>query len=49
MDRQAKKLAISRSNNLAEEGPPTSEHGSEGGSNTDSDSDDKVNFCLIFF
>ncbi len=42
MDRQAKKLAIFRSNNPTEEGAPNSDHGSEAGSNTDSDSDDKV-------
>lgn len=48
MDRQARKLAISRSNNLTDEGPPTSDHGSEVGSNTDSDSDDKVSFSLNF-
>ncbi|XP_065203190.1 REST corepressor 1 isoform X2 [Planococcus citri] len=42
MDRQARKLAITRNNNATEEGAaPTSDHGSEGGSNTDSDSDDK--------
>lgn len=48
MDRQARKLAISRCNNLTEEGPPTSDHGSEVGSNTDSDSDDKVSFFIEF-
>lgn len=42
MDRQARKLAIIRSSNLSEEGTAPSDHGSEGGSNTDSDSDDKV-------
>jgi len=46
MDRQARKLAIIRSTNLTEEGTPTSDHGSEMGSNTDSESDDKV---ICFF
>lgn len=48
MDRQARKLAITRNNNATEEGAgPSSDHGSEGGSNTDSDSDDKVSIFII--
>lgn len=48
MDRQARKLAMTRSNNATEDGAaPTSDHGSEGGSNTDSDSDDKVRIFIF--
>lgn len=47
MDRQARKLAIIRSTNLSEEGTPNSDHGSEMGSNTDSESDEKVTHFII--
>lgn len=42
MDRQVVRKSEKRNNITTEDAGPPSDHGSEGGSNTDSDSDDKV-------